>query len=244
MIQQIFTDTIRLLTFILSAIHLNEFFIMPLAIFDLDNTLLSCDSDYEWGQFLVRKKIVDAVEYDKANKYFYEEYKNGTLDITEFSAFSFKPLSMNSIDTLNALHREFLDEVIKPNITQNSRSLIQKHKDANDTLLVITATNSFITRPIVTELGIDELLATEPKIVDGNYTTEIEGTPCFQEGKVKRLSVWLKENKQTLKNSSFYSDSNNDLSLLEAVDNAIAVDPDEILEKTAIENGWPIISLR
>lgn len=217
---------------------------MPLAIFDLDNTLLSCDSDYEWGQFLVKKKLVDAKEYDKANKYFYDEYKNGTLDIKEFSAFSFKPLSMNSMETLNSLHREFLEEIIKPNITEKSRSLIQTHKNADDTLLVITATNSFITRPIVTELGIDLLLATEPKIINGKYTTEIEGIPCFQDGKVKRLNLWLEENNYTLENSSFYSDSHNDLSLLEVVDTAIAVDPDETLEKTAKERGWPIISLR
>lgn len=217
---------------------------MPLALFDLDNTLLSCDSDFEWGQFLVKKKIVDAIEYEKANKHFYEEYKNGTLDIVEFSAFSFKPLSTNSMETLNVLHQEFLEDVIKPQITDKSRALIQKHKDANDTLMVITATNSFITRPIVTELGIEELLATEPKIVDGKYTTEIEGIPCFQDGKVTRLNSWLETNDHTLENSFFYSDSINDLSLLEVVDFPVAVDPDENLKSKANELGWPIISLR
>jgi len=217
---------------------------MPLAIFDLDNTLLSCDSDFEWGQFLVRKKLVDAKEYDKANRYFYDAYQQGTLDIVEFSAFSFKPLSLHSMEILNALHDEYMQTVIKPNITKKSRELIKKHKDKGDTLLIITATNSFITRPIAKELGVDNLLATEPKIVDGKYTTEIEGTPCFQAGKVSRLNTWLKENKQSLKASIFYSDSHNDLSLLEIVDTAVAVDPDEILREIALKRNWEIISLK
>ncbi|MEE9446016.1 MAG: HAD family hydrolase [Cocleimonas sp.] len=217
---------------------------MALTIFDLDNTLLSCDSDYEWGQFLVRKNLVNAREYEKANRYFYDEYKKGTLDIVEFSAFSFKPLTMNSMDGLNNLHKEYLQEVIKPNITQKSRSLIKKHKDKDDILLIITATNSFITRPIANELGINHLLATDPKISNGRYTTEIEGTPCFQEGKVTRLNSWLEENNQSLLGSTFYSDSHNDLSLLEVVDTAIAVDPDDTLRGIANDRNWKIISLR
>jgi HAD superfamily hydrolase (TIGR01490 family) len=217
---------------------------MPLAIFDLDNTLLSCDSDFEWGQFLVKKNLVDAKEYDKANRYFYDAYQQGTLDIVEFSAFSFKPLSLHSMKTLNALHDEYLQTVIKPNITKKSRALIQHHKDKGDTLLIITATNSFITRPIAKELGIETLLATEPKIIDGKYTTEIEGIPCFQAGKVTRLNTWLKENKQNLKGSIFYSDSHNDLNLLELVDTAVAVDPDDSLREIALKRDWKLISLR
>ena len=217
---------------------------MPLAIFDLDNTLLSCDSDYEWGQFLVKKNLVDKKEYEKANQYFYDEYKKGTLDITEFSAFSFKPLSMNTMENLNALHKEYMQDIIKPHITEKSRALIQKHKAQGDTLMIITATNSFITRPIADELGINHLLATEPKITEGRYTTEIKGTPCFQSGKVTRLNSWLKEHNRTLKNSTFYSDSHNDLSLLEVVDTAIAVDPDDTLRDIAIEREWQIMSLR
>ncbi len=217
---------------------------MTLAIFDLDNTLLSCDSDFEWGQFLVRKNLVDADEYEKANQYFYDEYKKGTLDIAEFSAFSFKPLTHYDNETLTTLHSQYMQEVIQPHITNKSRSLIQKHKDKGDTLLIITATNSFITRPIATELGIKNLLATEPKIVNGKYTTEIDGVACFQEGKVKRLNHWLSKNSHSLSDSYFYSDSHNDLSLLELVNNAIVVDPDDTLHKIAQERNWEIISLR
>jgi HAD superfamily hydrolase (TIGR01490 family) len=217
---------------------------MPLAIFDLDNTLLSCDSDFEWGQFLVKKNLVDAKAYDKANRYFYEAYQQGTLDIAEFSAFSFKPLSMQSMETLKQLHDEYMQTVIKPHITKQSRALIQQHKERGDTLMIITATNSFITRPIATELGINHLLATEPKIINGKYTTQIEGIPCFKEGKVKRLELWLAENSENLKESIFYSDSHNDLSLLEKVDTAVAVDPDDTLRDIALERNWEIISLR
>ena len=217
---------------------------MPLAIFDLDNTLLSCDSDFEWGQFLVRKNLVDAKEYDRANQYFYDEYKKGTLDIAEFSAFSFTPLTEFDDATLTTLHKQYMQEVIKPNITNKSRALIQQHKDKGDTLLIITATNSFITRPIATELGINNLLATEPKVIDGRYTTQIDGIACFQDGKVKRLELWLIEHKQNLNNSIFYSDSHNDLSLLEKVDTAVAVDPDDTLREIATKRSWKIISLR
>ncbi len=217
---------------------------MALAIFDLDNTLLHGDSDYEWGQFLVSKKLVDEKEYDAANKIFYDDYKNGTLDIFKFSAFSFKPLSTRSMEELDKLHKEFMQTVILPMITKKSRALVEKHKKQGNTLLVITATNSFVTRPITTEFGIDNLLATEPKIVNGRYTTEIEGTPCFQKGKITRLNEWLKDNNETMKDSVFYSDSYNDISLLEAVDTAIAVDPDEKLRKVAVERGWDVISLR
>jgi HAD superfamily hydrolase (TIGR01490 family) len=216
---------------------------MPLAIFDLDNTLLKCDSDFEWGQFLVSKKMVDADEYQKANQYFYDEYKKGTLDIVEFSAFSFKPLVTISLETLKKLHDEYMRTVIKPNITEKSRQLIEKHRVAGDTLLIITATNSFITHPIAEELTIQNILATDPKMVNGKYTTDIEGIPCFQEGKVKRLNQWLNINAHTLAGSYFYSDSHNDLSLLEKVETAVAVDPDETLREIASERGWDIISL-
>jgi HAD superfamily hydrolase (TIGR01490 family) len=217
---------------------------MTLALFDLDNTLLSGDSDYEWGCFLVRKKLVDKAAYDAANLKYYEQYKQGTLDIYEFSAFSFKPLTEHSMAALQALHDEFMKTVIQPMMGKKARDLIDHHREQGHTLLVITATNSFITRPIALEFGIDILLATEPKIVEGRYTTEIEGTPCFQQGKVERLEQWLKENNTTLAGSYFYSDSYNDLPLMEQVDNVIAVDPDEKLAETARQRGWNIISLR
>lgn len=217
---------------------------MALVIFDLDNTLLHGDSDYEWGQFLVAKKLVDEKEYEAANKVFYDDYKNGTLDIFKFSAFSFKPLSIRSMEELDKLHKEFMQTIILPIITEKSRALVKKHKELNDTLLIITATNSFVTRPIATELGIENLLATEPKVVNGRYTTEVEGTPCFQTGKITRLNEWLKDNNETMQGSVFYSDSHNDISLLEAVDTAIAVDPDDKLREVAGERGWDVISLR
>ncbi len=217
---------------------------MTLALFDLDNTLLSGDSDYEWGCFLVRKNLVDQAAYDAANLKFYEQYKQGTLDIYEFSAFSFQPLTQHSMEALQALHHEFMQTVVTPMMGSKAQALVDYHREQGHTLLVITATNSFITRPIANAFGIDILLATEPKIVEGRYTTEIEGTPCFQEGKVERLAQWLQENNASLAGSYFYSDSYNDIPLMEQVENVIAVDPDEKLAEIAGQRGWQIISLR
>ena len=217
---------------------------MSLALFDLDNTLLDGDSDYEWGNFLVSKKLVDAEEYEKANIYFYEQYKQGTLDIVEFSAFSFKPLSLISREELNNLHQEFMQTYILPRIKPQTPTVLNKHKNQGDTLVIITATNSFITRPIATHLGIEHLIATEPKIIDGKYTTEIEGIPCFQEGKVTRLNDWLKMNNDSMEGSYFYSDSINDLPLLEIVDTPIVVDPDERLREVGTKREWEITSLK
>ncbi len=217
---------------------------MALVIFDLDNTLLHGDSDFEWGQFLVSKNLVDEQEYEAANQVFYEDYKNGTLDVIKYSAFSFKPLSVRSMEELAKLHKEFMQAIILPIIQKKSRALIEKHREQGDTLLIITATNGFITRPIAEELGIKNLLATEPLIVDGRYTTKVDGTPCFQEGKITRLNQWLKKNDVSMQDSMFYSDSYNDVSLLEVVDTAIAVDPDDKLREVASERDWEIISLR
>jgi len=217
---------------------------MTLAIFDLDNTLIDGDSDYEWGQFLVSKKLVDEKEYDVANKYFYDEYKKGTLDIIEYAAFSYKPLAIRSMQELAELHQEFMQAVILPIIKPQSKPLIKKHSDKGDTLMIITATNTFITGPIAKHFGIDHLIGIEPKIVNGRYTTEVDGTPSFQEGKVVRLNEWLKKHNETTEGSVFYSDSHNDMSLLEIVDTPIAVDPDEELKEIAEERNWEIISLK
>ncbi len=216
---------------------------MTLAIFDLDNTLLSGDSDHGWGNFLVRKKLVDVESYQHANEQFHELYKQGKLDIYEYSAFSFQPLAARSMEELKELHNEFMQDVIQPMIGDKAKSLIKHHKQSGHTLLVITATNSFITRPIVKALDIDNLLATEPKIVDGRYTNEIEGTPCFQEGKVTRLHQWMNQKHMTLEGSYFYTDSHNDLPLMEIVETAIAVDPDEKLAEIAKQRGWKVMSL-
>ncbi len=236
--QQIFTDTIGELITFKAGIS------MALALFDLDNTLLDGDSDYEWGNFLVSKKLVDAEEYENANTYFYEQYKSGTLDIVEFSAFSFKPLSLRSREELDSLHKEFMQNYILPRIKPQTSDLLNKHRSLDDTLVIITATNSFITRPIATHLDIEHLIATEPKVIDGKYTTEIEGTPCFQEGKVTRLNEWLKTNKESMEGSYFYSDSINDLPLLEIVGTPIVVDPDEKLREVATRQEWEITTLK
>ena len=216
---------------------------MALALFDLDNTLLDGDSDFEWGNFLVAKKLVDRKEYESANNYFYEQYKQGTLNIVEYSAFSFKPLSVRTREELDALHTEFMQHIIQPMIKPKSMELVEKHRQQVDTPIIITATNSFITRPIAQYFGIENLIATEPKVVNGRYTTEVDGTPCFQEGKVTRLKEWLTKNGQNMTGSYFYSDSFNDLPLLEIVDTPIVVDPDDKLRQIAIDRKWDIISL-
>lgn len=217
---------------------------MTLALFDLDNTLLSGDSDYEWGQFLVSKGLVDSASYETANQRFYEQYKQGVLDIHEFSAFSFKPLSERGMAELTALHREFMHSVIQPLMLPAAVELVAQHRAQGHTLMIITATNSFITRPIAEAFGIPHLLATEPQIIDGRYTQIIDGTPCFQGGKVTRLQAWLQGSDETLAGSYFYSDSRNDLPLLEMVDNPVAVDPDPTLQSIAQQRGWSVMSLR
>ena len=216
---------------------------MTLAIFDLDNTLLSGDSDHSWGNFLVRKKLVDEKIYQRGNEKFFEMYNQGSLDIYEYSAFSFKPLAERSMEDLLILHKEFMQDVIQPMIGLKAKALVEFHRDQGHTLLVITATNSFVTKPIVEAFGIKNLLATDPKIINGRYTTLIEGTPCFHEGKVLRLKEWLKKENMSLAGSFFYSDSHNDLPLMELVETAVAVDPDEKLAEIARIRGWKIISL-
>ena len=217
---------------------------MTLAIFDLDNTLLDGDSDYLWGQFLSQQGLVDSAFYEKENQRFYDEYVAGTLDIFEFLEFSLAPLSQIKMSKLTELHHQFMDECIRPAITTKSRALIQEHMDKNDTLLIITATNLFITAPIAKELGIQNILATTPEVIDNQYTGKVFGTPCFKEGKVERLKIWLKETGDNLADSCFYSDSHNDLPLLEMVTKSIAVDPDETLRSHAQMKGWDIISLK
>lgn len=217
---------------------------MALAIFDLDNTLLGGDSDYLWGTFLVENGLVDGDYYANENERFYREYDEGVLDIFEFLQFSLKPLKDNDPSLLEQLRERFLLEKIDPIILQAGRDLIEKHRKSGDTLMIITATNSFVTEPIAARLGIEHLIATEPETVDGRYTGKVAGEPSFKHGKVKRLQTWLEEHNQTLDGSSFYSDSHNDIPLLEQVEKPVAVDPDEALTQHATANGWPIISLR
>ena len=202
---------------------------MSLAIFDLDNTLLNGDSDHAWGEFLCEKGIVDADEYSRANDYFYEQYKNGGLDIFEFLSFALKPLAEIEPEELNKLHQQFMQEKIEPIILPKAEELLAKHKEQGDFLLIITATNHFVTGPIAKRLGVDEIIATDPEQIDGRYTGKVAGTPCFQDGKVTRLNNWLEKQGHSLEESYFYSDSHNDLPLLERVTYPVAVNPDDIL---------------
>lgn len=217
---------------------------MALAIFDLDNTLLSGDSDYLWGQFLVENNIVDGTWYQQANQDFYDQYLAGTMDIFEFLAFQLKPLADNSLIDLHRWRKQYLAEKIEPILLLEGRSFITQHQQQGDTLLIITATNSFITTPIAEKLGIQNLIATEPEIVDGIYTGKVAGTPSYQQGKVERLMAWLNKHSQTLEGSYFYSDSHNDLPLLNLVDHPIAVDPDPKLHAIAQQKDWKILSFR
>ncbi|MDD5036078.1 MAG: HAD-IB family hydrolase [Methylococcaceae bacterium] len=217
---------------------------MSLAIFDLDNTLLAGDSDYLWGRFLVEKGIVDRESYEQANTRFYELYREGKLDIAEFLAFALRPLAEHSLERLYAWREDFIEEKIKPILLPAACEVIAKHRQAGDLLMVITATNRFVTEPIAKLYGIEHLIATTPEFRDGRYTGRFEGTPCFQEGKVKRLGEWMAKNDHGLEDSWFYSDSHNDLPLLQQVSHPVAVDPDETLSRVAAEKGWPVISLR
>lgn len=217
---------------------------MSLAIFDLDNTLLNGDSDHLWGVFLAEQGIVDGEWYERENNRFYQEYKEGRLDIFEFLRFSLKPLSEHPPAQLQQWHQAFMREKIEPIMLPAARALVDKHRAAGDTLMIITATNAFVTAPIAAAFGIDNLIATEPEMVEGRYTGNVAGTPCFQEGKVIRLKQWLEQHRQNLAGSSFYSDSHNDLPLLSQVERPVAVDPDEILATHATTHGWSIISLR
>lgn len=217
---------------------------MSLAIFDLDNTLLGGDSDYLWGRFLVEQGIVDAVRYERENLRYYDEYKAGTLDIHEFLRFSLAPLADHELETLNAWHRQFMEEKIRPIMLPKARELLTRHREQGDYLLIITATNRFVTGPIAEELGVDDMLATEPEMKNGRYTGEVSGIPCFQQGKVARLDKWLATNGMNLEESWFYSDSHNDLPLLELVAHPVAVDADDTLSDHAGQMGWPRISLR
>lgn len=217
---------------------------MALAIFDLDNTLIAGDSDHGWGEFLVENNLVDAQLFQEKNDYYYEQYQLGKLDIMEYLEFSLQPLTQYPLDELHALRERFVKEKILPIIPQKSRDLLAKHKNDGDYLLIITATNLFVTEPIAKELGVDHIIATEPEMVDGQYTGKVAGTPSFQHGKVKRLTTWLAQKEVSLAGSYFYSDSHNDLPLLEQVDFPVAVDADETLLAHANNNNWPIISLR
>lgn len=217
---------------------------MTLAIFDLDNTLIAGDSDHSFGEYLADIGWVDPEQSRLANDRFYQQYKEGTLDIYEYSAFALAPLVGKSPDQLKRLQADFLAEKIAQMELPKARALIEDHRQQGHDLLIITATNRFVTSPIARWLGIEEMLATEPEIIDGHYTGKVVDTPCFQEGKVTRLNQWLESYQGQFSGAYFYSDSFNDLPLLNRVDQPVAVDPDDVLRSHAEQAGWPVISLR
>ncbi len=218
--------------------------VVSLAIFDLDNTLLGGDSDAAWGEFVAQRGLVDSEWYARKNFEFYEHYKQGTLDIFEFLRFSLKVLADYPLEQLHAWRREFIEEKVRPMLLPKAAELLTQHREQGDILLIITATNRFITEPIAELLGVDHLLATDPELTEQGYTGKVSGIPCFQEGKVQRLEAWLQGQQMSLEGSWFYSDSHNDLPLLERVDHAVAVDPDEVLRREAQARGWQVMSLR
>ena len=220
---------------------------MNLALFDLDNTLLAGDSDYEWGQFLVDRGVLDREEYEEQNKAYYDQYVAGTLDIHEYLGFALRPLAQHTSEELARWQADFMRLRIAPMIGTAARELVQGHLRAGDLCAIVTATNSFVTRPIANEFGVKHLIATEPETRDGRFTGRVAGTPCFREGKIERVGGWLAAQGHTLASfarSTFYSDSHNDLPLLERVNGPVAVDPDPPLAAEARRRGWAVISLR
>jgi HAD superfamily hydrolase (TIGR01490 family) len=219
---------------------------LELALFDLDNTLLAGDSDYEWAQFLVEVGALDRAEHETRNREFYEHYKRGTLDIGAFLDFQLAPLAQHPRAVLDDWHMRFMRDKVLPMIRPAGRVLIERHRAQGALCAIVTATNSFVTEPIARELGVEHLIATEPEVRDGEFTGRVSGVPCFREGKVTRVGQWLASldrDWSSFAASWFYSDSLNDLPLLEHVTQPVAVDPDETLATTALRRGWPVISL-
>lgn len=220
---------------------------MNLALFDLDNTLLNGDSDFEWAQFLIEQGVLDRELFEAKNLAFYEQYKAGTLDIYEFLDFQLKPLSRHTRKVLNGWRDDFMQRKVRGMMTVSAQELVARHRAAGDVCIIITATNSFVTSPIAREFGVEHLIATEPEEKDGEFTGCVSGVPCFREGKITRLESWLAQREwgwDSFADSFFYSDSLNDLPLLAKVNNPVAVDPDATLRKHAEQHGWRILTLR
>jgi HAD superfamily hydrolase (TIGR01490 family) len=220
---------------------------MKLVLFDLDNTLLAGDSDFEWAQYLIAKNVLDREVYEAQNQVFYDQYKDGTLDIHAFLDFQLRPLARHDRAQLDAWNRDYMETRVKPMIAAKAQALVNQHLEDADLVAIITATNSFVTRPIADLFGVEHLIATEPEQMDGQYTGKVSGIPSFREHKITRLELWLSERGllwEDIQSSWFYSDSLNDLPLLQKVDFPVAVDPDSTLRAHAQNAGWPIISLR
>ena len=217
---------------------------MGLALFDLDNTLIAGDSDHLWGDFLVSQGRVDAIEHKALNAHFYDQYKNGELNIDEYLAFALGPMAGMTKETLAPLQRQFVRDHIEPILLDAAFALLEQHRALGDTLVIITATNTLVTQPIADRLGVEHLIGCEAEIIEGCYTGKPTGVPSFAQGKVARIQTWCEENKKSMENAVFYSDSHNDLPLLRTVDRAVAVDPDDRLREEAVRKGWDVISLR
>ncbi len=217
---------------------------MALAVFDLDHTLLNGDSDYLWGEYMVANEIVDRAEYQRLNQSFLEDYHRGELDNDRYLQFALHPLTQHSIESLYGWREDFVENWIQPIIAAGTPSLLNKHQQQDDTLIIISATNYFITEPIAELLQIPNLLATKPEIVENRYTGKYLGVPTFKEGKITALMEWLDNKDHSLDNCFFYSDSVNDLPLLEAVSHPVAVNPDAKLGEVARQRDWPILDLR
>ncbi len=218
-----------------------------LTLFDLDNTLLAGDSDHGWGEFMVRHRLVDPDEYRRRNQAFYDDYRAGCLDQMAWLAFSLEPLTRYSLEELAQWHRRFMAETIEPMMTARGRALVAERQAEGDLVAICTSTNAFITGPIARAYGVAHLIATDPEIVEGRYTGRIVGIPAFREGKIARVDAWLREHehdREGFAETWFYSDSINDLPLLEHVTHPVAVDPDQPLEQVAQQRSWPVISLR
>ncbi|MEY6431746.1 HAD family hydrolase [Thioalkalicoccus limnaeus] len=217
---------------------------MPLAIFDLDNTLIAGDSDYLWGRYLIAQGVVDRDQYEELNDRFYRDYREGRLDIRAFLGFALAPLRDHPLPDLLLWRSRFLCEMIEPVVLPRALALVEHHRQRGDRLLIITATNEFVTGPIAERFGISDLIATVPERREDRFTGEVAGVPAFREGKVSRLEEWMTDTGYDLADSTFYSDSHNDLPLLERVTHPVAVDPDPRLRACAESRGWRILSLR
>ncbi len=222
---------------------------MNLALFDLDNTLLAGDSDFEWAQFLISRGVVDREVQEARNIEFYEHYKAGTLDIDAFLAFQLAPLARHGRTELDAWHAEYMARHIRPIVTEPARALVRRHLEAGDLCAIVTATNSFVTGPIAREFGIPHLIGTIPAVdvASGAFSGAPTGVPSFQAGKITRVEAWLESQGLwwgSFADSYFYSDSHNDLPLLQKVSRPVAVDPDDKLRAHATGQGWPVLSLR
>jgi HAD superfamily hydrolase (TIGR01490 family) len=216
---------------------------MTLAIFDLDHTLINGDSDHLWGEYMIESGIVDEQAYRQRNDLFYQDYQRGTLDNDQYLAFALEPLTRYSIEELHAWRADYVEKWIKPLVAPGTAALLDEHRANHHELIIISATNLFVSEPIGQMLGVPTVLATEPEIIANRYTGHFLGTPTYQQGKVTVLKEWIVDSNHELAGAYFYSDSLNDLALLEQVDNPITVNPDDDLKVIAKARNWKIIDL-